>query len=57
MAGDVWNNWAIVQYGDAEEMAGFRDGSLLGWGSATNAIYAALKSAMKNAAARRKGWS
>ena len=46
MRGDLFNNWAILRYGDPEKIAGFKDGSQLGWGGDTNLIYSALESAL-----------
>lgn len=47
MDGDNFNEWVIVRYGSPERMAGFKDGSRLGWGTGTPSIMSALSSALK----------
>ena len=47
MPGDTYNEWAIIQYGEPEKVAGFKDGSRLGWGTDTKLIYSTLKSAFE----------
>lgn len=48
MDGDNYNEWVIVRYGSPERMAGFKDGSRLGWGTGTPSIMSALSSALEN---------
>jgi len=45
--GDTYNEWAIVRYGEPEKVAGFKDGSRLGWGTDTKLIYSTLKTAFE----------
>lgn len=47
MAGDTYNEWVIVTYGSPEKIAGFKDGSRLGWGTGTPSIMSALSSVLK----------
>jgi hypothetical protein len=47
MAGDTVNEWVIVRYGSPEKLAGFKDGSRLGWGTGTPSIMSALSSALE----------
>jgi hypothetical protein len=50
MPGDTYNEWAIVRYGEPEKVAGFKDGSRLGWGTDTKLIYSTLKTAFETSA-------
>jgi hypothetical protein len=54
MAGDNFNEWVIVRYGSPERMAGFKDGSRLGWGTGTPSIMSALSSALKKRSGQPK---
>jgi hypothetical protein len=47
MAGDTENDWAVVRYGEPERVAGFKDGTALGWGTDTKAIYWTLQRALE----------
>jgi hypothetical protein len=52
MAGDTFNDWATIRYGGSEKIAGFKDGSNLGWGTDTNLICSALKYAFEKKSAQ-----
>jgi hypothetical protein len=47
MAWDTYNEWVIVRYGSPEKMAGFKDGSRLGWGTGTPSIMSTLLSVLE----------
>jgi hypothetical protein len=49
---DTINEWAILRYGNPEKVAGFKDGSRLGWGTDTSLIYSTLRSMLKNRSAQ-----
>lgn len=44
MAWDTVNEWVIVRYGSPEKVAGFKDGSRLGYGTGTPSIMSSLSS-------------
>jgi len=54
MDGDNFNEWVIVRYGSPEKMAGFKDGSRLGWGAGTPSIMSALSSALETRSGQPK---
>jgi hypothetical protein len=54
MEGDNFNEWVIVRYGGPEKMAGFKDGSRLGWGTGTPSIMSALSSTLKKRSGQPK---
>jgi hypothetical protein len=54
MDGDNFNEWVIVRYGGPEKMAGFKDGSRLGWGTGTPSIMSALSSTLKKRSGQPK---
>jgi hypothetical protein len=45
MSGDVANDWVVIRYGEPVRIAGFKDGSLMGWGRNTDQIFSAIKTA------------
>lgn len=53
MSADIVNDWVIVRFGDPEKVAGFKDGSHLGLGRETNAIYQTIKAARDQHSAPR----
>jgi hypothetical protein len=54
MAGDTYNEWVIVRYGSPEKMAGFKDGSRLGWGTGTPSIMSTLSYVLEKRSAQPK---
>lgn len=48
MASDPVNEWVIVTYGNPEKLAGFKDGSRLGYGTATPSIMSTMSSILKS---------
>lgn len=54
MAWDTVNEWVIVRYGSPEKMAGFKDGSRLGWGTGTPSIMSSLSSLLEKTSAQPK---
>jgi hypothetical protein len=54
MAWDNVNEWVIVRYGSPEKMAGFKDGSRLGWGTGTPSIMSSLSSLLETRSAQPK---
>jgi hypothetical protein len=54
MAGDTYNEWVIVRYGSPEKMAGFKDGSRLGWGTGTPSIMSTLSYLLEKRSAQPK---
>ena len=54
MASDSVNEWVIVKYGSPEKMAGFKDGSRLGWGTGTPSIMSSLSSLLEKRSAQPK---
>ena len=54
MAWDTANEWVIVRYGSPEKMAGFKDGSRLGWGTGTPSIMSTLSSLLEKKSAQPK---
>jgi len=47
LSGDSINDWTMLRYGEPEKVAGFKDGSKLGWGTDTNLICLTLKFALE----------
>lgn len=43
LSADPVNHWAIIRYGEPEKVAGFKDGSSLGWGKDTDTIFSTIK--------------
>ena len=54
MAWDNVNVWVIVRYGSPEKLAGFKDGSRLGWGTGTPSIMSSLSSLLERGSAQPK---
>jgi hypothetical protein len=46
MSGDTVNDWIMLRYGESGKIAGFKDGSKLGWGTDSNTICTTLKFAV-----------
>jgi len=54
MEWDTVNEWVIIRYGSPEKMAGFKDGSRLGWGTRTPEIMSALSYVLKKRPVKSK---